>query len=139
MREVHQHLPATFSAADLGHGDKALLVNTGCFVARLDQDWCRATDSNGHLLSTFSLDDRIKRVNGKWNVGMNPEDWRWSRMLHAQKAKVYATTSVKLEHFGEVGFTNAHGWGYLNHDEETKGWQNDGLKFAWECGFDPKA
>lgn len=132
MREVHERLPATFSAADLGHPDKALLINTGCFVARLDRDWCRATDSEGNLLSTFSLHDRIKRINGKWNVGMNPEDWRWSRMLHAAGAKVFATTSIQATHFGEVGYSNGHGWGSFANDQETKSWQADGLRFPWE-------
>ena len=130
MREVHsQMVPLTFSAADLGQPDHALLVNTGCFVARLDRPWCRATDQRGHLLSTFSIDDRIKRIDGVWNVGVSPEDWRWSRMLHRAGAKVMATKKVVANHFGETGYRNDAAWGQYRNDEETQNvWQSKGCR-----------
>ena len=121
MREVWQpEIPDTFTAADLGQTELALLVNTGCFVARTNRKWCRATDERGFLKSRFSIDDRIARIDGMWNVGVSPEDWQFSRMLHEAGAKVMATRKVKAVHYGETGYRNDVPWGTCENDDETR-------------------
>lgn len=120
MREVHSgKIPETFVADDLSDNIE-LLINTGCMAARLDRPWCRAVDSDGNLRSTFSIADRIKRIDGKWNVGVAPEDWQWSRTINELGGKVAATTAVKASHYGEAGYPNDSGWGAFENDEETK-------------------
>jgi hypothetical protein len=122
MREMTQEgMPLTFSSADVGHPDKALLINTGCFIADVRKEWAQAQDDAGNLLCSFSIDDRIRDIGDQLEVGVEPEDWRFSRYLHANGAKVLATRSIKVLHFGGTAYTNERAWGAWQHDQEAEG------------------
>lgn len=105
-----QTLPETFSAADCGYPDRALLVNTGCWLCRFDRDW--------RFKVHFTINDRIIRdSNGEWKAQVEPEDWNFSRQLHALGRKVYATRKVKVEHVGGIRFNNWEPFGKFAYDE----------------------
>jgi len=121
MREMTQEgMPTTFDSEAIGHGDKALLINTGCFIADVRKSWAQAQDESGYLLSTFSIDDRIRDIGDKLEVGVEPEDWRFSRYLHASGAKVLATREITALHFGGTAYTNERAWGAWQHDQEAE-------------------
>jgi len=119
MRQVrHELFPETFGiveAADAlerlpgelrvaGVPREALLVNTGCFVCRLDRPWCERV--------WFTINDAIEQVNGKWAVKTQSEDWTFSRMAAEQGAKVMATRILPLAHKGSGQFHSTLAWGY---------------------------
>lgn len=104
-REI-QALPETFSIADCGYTDgRALLVNTGCWIADLRKPW--VSEFPG-----FGVRDKIRRgKDGKAQAVCIPEDWGWSRWLHGQGCKVLATRKVAVEHLGEGRYRNRNAWG----------------------------
>lgn len=115
-----EHLPETFSAADCGHPDKALLVNTGCMVLRLDRPWVDEIYGNGEMAFRFTCSDMIYRNgDGEYVPRVASEDWNLSRHLHDRKYKVLATRKVKLAHMGQVPFRNYLRWG-VGVDETGK-------------------
>ena len=95
-------LPETFSAADCGHPDNALLVNTGCFLVRMDA-----------LPADFVFEQRVRKVcsGGQWSSQLQPEDWIMSRTLHRLGRRVLATRKVALTHRGDFGYPNDRVWG----------------------------
>lgn len=110
MRDVYQ-LPETFTAADLG--GLPLLINTGCWVCKWNQDWCRDV--------CFTINDRII-----FDVPMNlyrpqveSEDWYFSRLLNELGLKIGATRKIAVKHEGETDFCNTHAWGSLPFDTES--------------------
>lgn len=86
-----QNLPVTFSIKDTQFPGLKLLVNTGCMVVRVDQDW------SDRVL--FRSEERIVRLNGRYEAQADPEDWNFSRQV-GQYGKVMATQAVKVEHVG---------------------------------------
>lgn len=111
MREVHR-LPETFSIDDLGYDDgRALLVNTGCWLADLSKPWCRDV--------VFTIRDCVRFLaDGTPEVCVIPEDWGFSKWLHGRGGKVLATRKVKLVHFGGAdGYGNTEAWGSSFVDE----------------------
>ena len=110
MRDVYQ-LPETFTSEDLG-GQK-LLLNTGCWVAKWNQDWCRKVH--------FEINDRIVfdvPANG-YRPEVESEDWYFSRLLHEIGLKIGATRKVAVKHTGEIEFLNSHIWGSSVFDNES--------------------
>jgi SAM-dependent methyltransferase len=101
MKEV-MTLPETFTSEDVGG---PLLLNTGCWVARFDQDWNRKVH--------FTINDRIVFNKGtdRYESEVEPEDWYFSRLLHELDLKIGATRKVAVTHRGEVDFSNQHTWG----------------------------
>lgn len=130
FRELEE-LPETFDAAAAGFPANMLLVNTGCFVADLRKPWVTQCDADGVLKVFFTIQDTIRRSqregqHGRWEVGMNPEDWEFSRRVQRLGGRVYATKKVRLRHFGEQGYPNWGGWGRYDHDEDTAWkWQRE--------------
>jgi SAM-dependent methyltransferase len=128
MREVHK-LPPTFSADDvramLGEeeaGPGCLLVNTGCWVCRLDRRWVE--------YAYFTINDRVVRMpDGDLSVEVEPEDWHLSRLLGRFGAKVLATRKVGLTHHGSGGFTNDQPWG-KEQDDATLAYPRDRSEVA---------
>lgn len=117
MHDIYE-LPETFTSADLG---RPLLLNTGCWVARWDQQWCRTVH--------FEVRDRIvfNRVVGRYQAQTIPEDWNFSRQLHEigtgpteglRPLRIGATRKIALRHEGEVEFLNTHPWGRETYDRE---------------------
>lgn len=110
MKEV-MRLPKTFTAADCGWPDRALLINTGCWLARLDRHWCRDF--------YFTINDEIfERDDGMLVPAVESEDWFASRLLHERGAKVMATRAVSLNHVGRFGKSNQVAWGEYEFDQE---------------------
>lgn len=104
MTEVAR-LPETFSAADCGYPDNALLVNTGCWICDLRKPWVNEFPG-------FEIRDRIRRLpDGTPQAVCQPEDWNFSRWLHARGCKVLATRKVHADHAGEYRFPNDRVWG----------------------------
>lgn len=118
MRQVAA-LPETFGNADMGHPDKALLVNTGCWAAKVG-DWMREFPG-------FTIRDRIVRRKVRtpqgektaWVAEVEPEDWMASRWFHQRGLKVMATRKVKLAHVGTARFVNDEAWGDYDFDRDT--------------------
>ena len=111
-------LPETFSAADLGHPDRALLVNTGCWIARAGK-WM-------YDFPGFTINDRLVRtqvatpegVKAVWRPEVEPEDWFASRWFANRGMKVLATRKVKVNHVGVMRYGNDGGWGELAFDRD---------------------
>lgn len=108
MHDVHQ-LPETFTAEDAG---RPLLLNTGCWVIKWNQDVCRRLH--------FEINDQI-RFNtqlGQYQSFTEPEDWNFSRQCHELGLRIGATRKIRVEHRGETDFTNAYPWGKDSFDRE---------------------
>lgn len=109
-------MPTTFTAADVGYPDSPLLVNTGCWVARLDSlaMWVR----HG---GCFRNEDRIVvNRDGDHFAECVSEDWRASRDWHALGFRVAATRAVVATHWGDAPYRNDIAWGRYEHDENTR-------------------
>lgn len=116
MREVCG-LPRTFTAEDIGEGDKILLVNSGCWVCRFDQPWREEF--------CFKTENTIVRdeATGGFRARVQPEDWHASRQFHAMGLRVAATSRIRLKHWGLGQYTNTHAWGSWEHDQAGKAHQ----------------
>ena len=90
-----QKLPATFNSADvnaLGH-DGWLLVNTGCWVADLSEDWVKKV--------WFDVENRIEwGDDGSCQIISTSEDYFFSLKLHHLGVPVHATSKVAIIHEG---------------------------------------
>lgn len=131
LTEVHQ-FPETFDAAAAGHPDKALMVNTGCWLARLDRPWVE--DFPG-----FTILDGVQPVGGQRLPVVLSEDWHASRWWHDHGVKVMATRKVGLGHIGQASYRNDKPWGTwpidkgdgaLVPDGEIEGWMSH-EELAW--------
>lgn len=99
-----ERMPTTFTAASIGHPGKVLLANTGCWVCRFDGDWAERI--------CFTINDRLTRDNaGRWCPQVEPEDWNFSRQLHAHGLRVGVTKRVRVSHVGDFGYRNDAVWG----------------------------
>lgn len=109
MRDVLQ-LPPTFTSDDIGH---PLLLNTGCWVIKWNQEICRQLH--------FEINDRIvfNRAANRYQQETEPEDWFFSRNCHELGLKIGATRKVSLFHWGETAFGNQEPFGRYLFDEEA--------------------
>jgi hypothetical protein len=113
MAEVMQ-LPRTFSAADCGYPDRALLVNSGCWIADIRKPWAEQV--------RFQISNAItKNAAGQFESQVMSEDWDFSRQLHRLGATVLATRKVVLEHVGPHCYGNASAWGTKPIDHMAAG------------------
>ena len=88
------------------NGNPYLLVNTGCFVCRLDREWVQREDV------MFTINDRIRQgIGGNYLAYQEPEDWYFSRMVAKVGGKVMATREVKVEHIGAISYKSNTVWG----------------------------
>jgi hypothetical protein len=94
-------LPPVFTAADCGYPEMRLLVNTGCWICRLDRDWVNAKNDDGSLKVFFTIRDRIAKKDGKWRADVWPEDYNFSLMVQENGGTVAATRRIGLYHEGE--------------------------------------
>lgn len=118
MHDVFE-LPETFTSDDLG---APLLLNTGCWVVKWNQEWCRQVH--------FAINDRIvfNRKANRYQAQTEPEDWHFSRQLHEigqgpthgmRPLRIGATRKVEVVHEGDMVFTNQRAWGSDLFDAET--------------------
>lgn len=110
MHDVFE-LPETFTSDDLGGAP--LLLNTGCWVAKWNQEWCRQV--------RFTINDRIvfDRPHNCYRPEVESEDWYFSRLLNEIGLKVGATRKVAVKHEGEIEFHNTRVWGTDAFDHES--------------------
>jgi hypothetical protein len=87
----------------IGAPRELLLVNTGCFVCRINRPWAEKV--------WFEQTDGIELKNGSWGPISQPEDWNFSRRVAASGGKVMATRLVKVIHRGETEFHSDAVWG----------------------------
>lgn len=125
MHEV-MGFPKTFDAAGCGCPDKALMVNTGCWLARLDRDWVE--DFPG-----FTILDGMTKVSGLRLPAVISEDWNASRWWADHGVKVFATRAVRTSHYGSLPYRNDEAWGSWQYDKgdgcivdggEVEGWMS---------------
>ncbi len=105
------NLPETFTSDDVGGN---LLLNTGCWVCKFNPEWARKV--------SFTINDRIVWNKGldRYEVQVEPEDWYFSRLCHEMGLKLGATRKVRVDHRGEVNFSNDAVWGSAVDREYTK-------------------
>lgn len=110
MRDVFA-LPETFTSEDLNGAP--LLLNTGCWVAKWNQQWCRQVH--------FEINDRIvfDRPQNAYRPEVESEDWLFSRMLNDLGLRIGATRKIAVAHRGEMDFLNTHAWGSDAFDHES--------------------
>lgn len=106
MHEIYD-LPETFTSQDTGH---PLLLNTGCWVAKWNQDWCKQVH--------FEINDRIvfDRTSNSYCLENESEDWYFSRLLNEIGLKIGATRKISVTHRGEQDYLNTHPWGRQAYD-----------------------
>lgn len=105
MREVIA-LPETFTDHDVS-GE--LLLNTGCWLLRLDREWINQL--------VFRQHDQIRVRDGVMEPHTIPEDWDFSRQVRAHGGKLVATRKVKIVH-ERLPFTNHQPWGNWATDQD---------------------
>ena len=110
-------LPETFVAKDTEFPDRALLVNSGCWLLDLSDNRLRTLDDKNELVAFFTVNDRIVKRGGLWASDCESEDWFFSKRLFDLGIKVAATRKVKTVHLGDVGWTNDIKWGTLSEDD----------------------
>jgi len=111
MHDVYQ-LPGTFTSDDLN--GSPLLLNTGCWVAKWNQSWCRQVH--------FEINDRIvfDVPQNCYRPEVESEDWFFSRQLNEIGLKIGATRKIAVKHEGDIEFLNTRPWGSLAFDNESK-------------------
>jgi predicted O-methyltransferase YrrM len=118
MHDVFE-LPETFTSDDL---DQPVLLNTGCWVAKWNQEWCKKVH--------FEINDRIifNTACNRYQAQTEPEDWFFSRQLHEigsgpsahlRPLRIGATRKIKVMHQGEMHFSNEQPWGSQAFDRES--------------------
>jgi hypothetical protein len=102
MHDVYE-LPETFTSADVG--GMQLLLNTGCWVIKWDQERCKQLH--------FEINDRIvfDRTNNCFRPEVESEDWFFSRLLNEMGFRIGATRKIAVKHEGDTEFVNTHAWG----------------------------
>lgn len=103
------NLPETFTAEDVGYD---LLLNTGCWVAKWDQDWCSQV--------YFTINDRIHfdEKKDQYEVAVEPEDWNFARQLNRLGRKIAATRKVHIRHHGSIIYSSEKPWGQYAYDRD---------------------
>jgi SAM-dependent methyltransferase len=109
MHDVYE-LPETFTSSDL---PAPLLLNTGCWVFRWNQDVARQLH--------FEINDRIvfNTAQNRYQAQTEPEDWFFSRLCHEMQLKIGCTRKINLLHRGEMDFQNMRAWGTNTYDKES--------------------
>lgn len=89
--------------------DTKLLINTGLFVADFTQSWVEKI--------AFTINDSIvKNIDGKFEAFVEPEDWNFSRQLHALGVSPWITRKIKVGHVGPSYYWNDKPWGRYKTD-----------------------
>lgn len=110
MYDVYD-LPETFTSDDLG--GLPLLLNTGCWVAKWNQEWARKVH--------FEINDRIvfDRTSNTYYPEVESEDWFASRLFNELGLRIGATRKIAVKHEGDAEFPNTFAWGKQAFDNES--------------------
>lgn len=123
VQELTDTLPETFTAEDIGYGDKYLLHNHGLMIVDLRKPVWQQMRKDGHKAPAFFVYDEEVYFNPKtekWERRVESEDWYFSRMLAQTGAKTCITNRIKNIHHGGWIFLNWGKWGtYDNGDDDT--------------------
>jgi hypothetical protein len=117
-------MPKTFTAEDIGYGDKFLLHNNALCIFDMRSPVWRQTDETGCIRAMFNFEERISRdpKSGKWIRSQESEDWAFSRRLWELGAKTCITSRIVTDHHGGISYTNDSDCGtYQDGDEDTAG------------------
>lgn len=128
MREVY-NLPETFTAADAGYPECPLLINTGCWVARVRDNPGGPIRLWAESFQGWQITSRFLRseTTGRRVVVTASEDWEFARHCHAAGAVVMATRKVQLAHEGRFNFGNDSPWGDMETDAHYQARCKEGL------------
>ncbi len=75
---------------------------------------------DGSCRFVFNFTERLDLVDGVWQLGVDSEDWAYSRQLWEAKAKTVITRRVVTIHQGSMSFPSTGDWGSYKHgDEDT--------------------
>ncbi len=113
-----QELPDTFGYEEYRQryntpANWFLLCNTGCLVVKRDRFPFEAFQQQGG----FSVLDAIgTNKEGKWEAGVEPEDWRFGRFCAKNGLRVGCCRKVETEHYGRFGYITSRAWGEWKHD-----------------------
>jgi hypothetical protein len=106
MEEIYE-LPETFDAESAGYPGHPLLVNTGCWIAKLSGDWCRELIGNVAAFAFNSVSRIVWSREEGWHTERGrSEDWEMSRHLFSRGVKVMATRKIHLHHHGNFKWKN---------------------------------
>jgi len=83
--------------------DPNVLVNTGMLLVDFTKPWVEKV--------CFTINDRITKPNGKWQVDVEPEDWNFSRQCRALGVPLHVTRRVAISHMGRNAWRNDVRWG----------------------------
>lgn len=86
-------LPRTFCSQHVCQDGECLLVNTGLWIADLTAPFWDEFEG-------FNMQTRILRHENHREPQQRTEDWEFSRFLHAQGARYYATSGIAADHLG---------------------------------------
>jgi hypothetical protein len=112
MTEIME-LPETFTVNDIKHreGDACLLLNSGCTLMKINEDWMTGLH--------YRQQDRIVRClsTNSWVAQGQSEDWDFSRQLAARGCRLGATRKIPLFH-QLPQYHNESAWGTQKVDED---------------------
>lgn len=115
-----EKLPKTFGIEDTEHPDKYLLHNHALCMWDMRKPLWQTPASDGSCRFVFNFQERMDLVDGVWELGVESEDWAYSRQLWQAKAKTLITRRITIIHQGSIPFPSVGDWGsYKNGDEDT--------------------
>jgi hypothetical protein len=112
--------PDTFCAADAGYPGRALLVNTGCLLVDMRKPWVWESWQEDRPIP-FTINDRVRVINGSFAVEVESEDWFFSRQAFANRARIFCTRKIRIDHYGEQAWPNDKEFGDWKHDRDCLG------------------
>lgn len=102
-RQIGKHLQ-TPSLTDYMIGEINLLLNTGCMIIRLDQEFSDKVVF--HIANSINVLPDGKRV-----AFFYPEDWYLSRMVAKEGGRIAGTKALQVKHYGVSEYNNYETWG----------------------------
>lgn len=117
-------MPATFTAEDVGYGDKFLLHNNAlCLWDMRKPIWFEPGD-DGFMPVIFNFTEQIVLHDGEYRKVQESEDWAFSRTLWKVGARTALTRRIRTIHHGSIGYPNWEEEGekvyaYRDGDEDT--------------------
>lgn len=126
------HLPPTFSAHDVGYGDKYLCHNMGLCMWDLTAPAWHLRDKDGRFKIEFNFKERIYGDGaGKTHVYHVSEDFHYSRLMWQYGATSVITQKLVIRHVHDFIPFDSHGRGCTGVGAWTKG--DEELAHKWRA------